>query len=78
VLLCLALENCGRPDLARELGRKYASLLRDEGLFHIHNAITGKCDRTLTLAGERQLFWSGWTAGSYLYLADRYGGGEIR
>ncbi|MDR0446424.1 MAG: hypothetical protein LBH17_05255 [Oscillospiraceae bacterium] len=71
--LAIALEWCGRDDLAREASRKYCAMLRDTGFFHIHNALTGKDDRSLTAFGEKGLFWSAWSSSTYIYLADKYG-----
>ena len=71
--LCLALEACGRRDLARRVAVKYCDALRSHGFFHIYNALSGGEDRSLTAYGERRLFWSAWTSSCYLFLADRYG-----
>ena len=71
--LCLALEECGRADLAADLGRRYCMALREHGFYHIYNALSGEEDRTLTAYGERGLFWSAWTSSCYFFLADRYG-----
>jgi hypothetical protein len=71
--LAIALEWCGRRDLAAETSLKYARTQRDAGYFHIHNALTGQGDRSLTAFGEKGLFWSAWSSGAYLWLADRYG-----
>ena len=72
-LMCLALEECGRFDLAKKVGVNYCRILRDYGFFHIHNALTGHEDRSLTAFGEKGLFWSAWTSSCYLWMADRYG-----
>lgn len=71
--LCLALEACGRRDLAEQVGRKYCAALKEHGFYHIYNALSGQEDRTLTAYGERGLFWSAWTSSCYFFLADRYG-----
>ena len=71
--ICLALEACGRRDLAQRVARKYCAALREHGFFHIYNALTGAEDRSLTAYGERGLFWSAWTSSCYLFLADRFG-----
>ena len=55
------------------LGLRYARTLRDNGMFHIHNALNGKGERGLVAFGEKQLFWSSWASSCYLFLADRYG-----
>lgn len=73
LIFCLALEAAGRPDLAKEMGLRYARTLRDNGMFHIHNALNGKGERGLVAFGEKQLFWSSWASSCYLFLADRYG-----
>jgi hypothetical protein len=72
-LMCLALEACGESELAKKVANEYAAILRDHGFFHIHNAVTGNEDRTLTGFGERGLFWSAWASSCYLYLARVYG-----
>ena len=71
--LCLALEDCGRRDLAERVARKYCLALKEHGFYHIYNAISGEEDRTLTAYGERNLFWSAWTSSCYFFLAERYG-----
>ncbi|MDR3210106.1 MAG: hypothetical protein LBT36_05740 [Oscillospiraceae bacterium] len=71
--LALALEGCGRSDLAKKVSRAYCAMLRDTGYFHIHNALTGREDRSLTAFGEKGLFWSAWASSSFLYLAEKYG-----
>ena len=73
IILCLALENAGKPELAREMGLRYARTLRDNGMFHIHNALDGRGERGLVAFGEKQLFWSAWASSGYLFFADRYG-----
>ena len=55
------------------MGLRYARTLRDNGMFHIHNALNGKGERGLVAFGEKQLFWSSWASSCYLFLADRYG-----
>jgi hypothetical protein len=71
--MSIALEACGRADLAKKVSRAYCATLRDAGFFHIHNALTGLGDRSLTAFGEKGLFWSAWASGTYIYLAGRYG-----
>ncbi len=73
MLMCMALESVGRFDLAQKVGRSYANTLRDAGMFHIHNSLTGGSERGLVAFGEKQLFWSGWASSCYLYMAERYG-----
>ncbi|NLO47000.1 MAG: hypothetical protein GX111_01560 [Clostridiales bacterium] len=72
-LMILSLEACGRGDLAKDAANKYCAILRDHGFFHIHNALTGHEDRSLTAYAERGLFWSAWASSCYFYLADKYG-----
>lgn len=74
LIMCLALEFAGRPELAKEMGLRYARTLRDNGMFHIHNALDGKGERGLVAFGEKQLFWSSWASSCYLFFAERYGG----
>jgi len=71
--LAIALEWCHRPDLAKKVSRDYCKMLRDEGFFHIHNALTGRGDRSLTAFGEKGLFWSAWASSSFFWLAGKYG-----
>ena len=73
LILCLALEAAGEYDKAKEMGLRYARTLRDNGMFHIHNALNGAPERGLVAFGEKQLFWSAWASSAYLFLADRYG-----
>jgi len=73
LIMCLALEAAGKPELAKEMGLRYARTLRDNGMFHIHNALNGKGERGLVAFGEKQLFWSSWASSCYLFFADRYG-----
>ncbi|MBR4692933.1 MAG: hypothetical protein IKP17_09255 [Oscillospiraceae bacterium] len=73
LIFCLALEAAGKPELAKEMGLRYARTLRDNGMFHIHNALTGAGERGLVAFGEKQLFWSSWASSCYLFFADRYG-----
>ncbi len=73
LIMCLALEAVGREDLAKEMGLRYCRTLRDNGMFHIHNALTGAAERGLVAFGEKELFWSSWASSCYLFLADRYG-----
>ena len=73
LIFCLALEAAGRKDLAKEMGLRYARTLRDNGMFHIHNAFTGEGERGLVAFGEKQLFWSSWASSCYLFFAERYG-----
>ena len=72
-LLVMAMEACGRPDLAAEIARRYLKTLRDTGLFHTHDSLTGLPDRSMVALDEKYLFWSAWSASIYLFFADRYG-----
>jgi len=69
----LALEACGRSDLAKDAAKKYCDVLCKHGMFHINNALNGKEDKTLTAFGEQGLFWSAWASSCYFWLADTYG-----
>lgn len=69
----LALEKCGRRDLAKKISLSYCRALKNYGFFHIYNALTGHEDRSLTAFGEKGLFWSAWTSSCYFWMADRYG-----
>ena len=73
-LSCLALEACGRTDLAKKVAEGYCKAMKEHGFFHIFNALTGKEDRSLTAFGEKGLFWSAWASSCYFFLADRYCG----
>ena len=73
-LMVMAMEACGRPDLAADIARRYLKTLRDFGLFHTHDALTGRPDRSMVALDEKYLFWSAWSASIYLFFADRYGG----
>lgn len=73
LIFCLALERCGRFDLAREAGLRYLMTLREEGLFHTHNGITGEPERGMVALDEKFLFWSAWSASIYLFMSKRYG-----
>lgn len=72
-LMVLALDACGRNDLARKVAVNYCRAMKNYGFFHIYNALTGKEDRSLTAFGERGLFWSAWASSCYFFLADQYG-----
>lgn len=69
----MAMEACGRPDLAKEVALRYIRTLRDFGLFHTHNALTGAPERSMVALDEKFLFWSAWSSAIYLFFADRYG-----
>ncbi len=73
LIFCLALERSGRFDLAREAGLRYLMTLREEGLFHTHNALTGKPERGMVALDEKFLFWSAWSSSIYLFMSQRYG-----
>ncbi len=73
LIFCLALEACGRFDLAREAGLRYILNLKENGLFHTHNALTGKPERGMVALDEKFLFWSAWSSSIYLFMAKRYG-----
>ena len=73
LIFCLALEACGRFDLAREAGLRYILNLKENGLFHTHNALTGKPERGMVALDEKYLFWSAWSSSIYLFMSKRYG-----
>lgn len=73
MLMVMAFEECGRPDLAKKVAVDYCRALKNHGFFHIYNALTGEEDRSLTAFGERGLFWSAWTSSCFFYLANKYG-----
>ena len=73
MLFCLAMEACGRPDLAKEIARRYMQTLKDTGLFHTHNALNGQPERSMVALDEKFLFWSAWPASIYIFMAKRYG-----
>ena len=73
LIFCLALEAAGRFDLAREAGLRYLMTLREEGLFHTLNGLTGKPERGMVAFDEKFLFWSAWSSSIYLFMAQRYG-----
>jgi hypothetical protein len=71
--MVLALEECGRSDLAKSVANNYATALMNHGYFHIYNSLTGKEERSLTAFGERGLFWSAWASSCFFYFAQKYG-----
>lgn len=73
LIFCLALEASGHFDLAREAGLRYILNLKENGLFHTHNALTGKPERGMVAFDEKFLFWSAWSSSIYLFMAERYG-----
>jgi len=73
LIFCLALEAAGRFDLAREAGLRYLMTLRETGLFHTHNGLTGKPERGMVAFDEKYLFWSAWSSSIYLFMSQRYG-----
>ena len=74
-LIALAMESCGRLDLAKRVAMKYIYCIENGGLYHIHNPYDGKQEYHVGMFyGENSMFYSGWTAGCYLFLADRYTG----
>jgi hypothetical protein len=72
-LMALALEACGRSDLAKSVANKYCAALQAHGFFHIYNSMTGLEDRSLTAFGEVGLFWSAWASSCFFYFAEKYG-----
>jgi neutral trehalase len=72
-LLALALDDCGRPDLAKQIAVKYLDTIMENGLYHIHNPFDGKQEyQSGMFFGEQSMFFSGWTAGCYLFFAEHY------
>jgi hypothetical protein len=73
-LLVVGLENCGLPDKAAIIAREYLETLLHNRLMHIHDSFTGApLDGDIHFFTELTLFNSGWTAGCFIFLADRYG-----
>jgi glycogen debranching enzyme len=73
LIFCLALEASGRFEDAKKAGLAYMSNLCNNGLFHTHNALTGKPERGMVALDEKFLFWSAWSSSIYLFMAKRYG-----
>ena len=73
LLMCLALEACGRPELAKDVARRYMNTLKNTGLFHTHNALNGEPERSMVALDEKFLFWSAWPSAVYIFMAKRYG-----
>jgi hypothetical protein len=73
-LMAVAFENCGRPDLAKKVGVEYLNTMSEFGLLHIHSPYTGEKEYgNIRFCGEERMFNSGWTAGNYIFFAERYG-----
>ncbi|MDR0470022.1 MAG: hypothetical protein LBH09_08630 [Peptococcaceae bacterium] len=75
-LMSLAFESCDRHDLAEKVAHKYMDTLINHGLYHIHNPFSGSVEygeNGRKFYEEENLFFSGWTAGCYIYLAEHYG-----
>ena len=72
-IMVLGLEACSRADLAKQVANDYCAIMRDHGFFHIHNALIGREDRSLTAFGEPGLFWSAWASSCYFWMAALYG-----
>ena len=74
-LMVIAFENCGRHDLARMIAKKYLNTMVNHGLYHIHDTYTGEVEYKhvgFKFFGEQELFNSGWTAATYIFLAEHY------
>ena len=72
-LLALALDYCGRHDLAVKISKPYLDTLNKFGLYHIHNTFDGTQEyQTPMFFREVSMFWCGWAAGCYLFLAAGY------
>ena len=73
-LMAYGLECCGRPDLAKLIATEYLNTLTQNRMMHIHNSMTGQVeDQSIHFFAEKDLFNSGWTAGCFVFFADRYG-----
>ena len=75
-LLAIAFDACGRPELARAVAKKYLNTLNLHGLYHIHDTYTGEVEYRFTnmkFFDEQDLFYSGWTAGCYIFFAQHFG-----
>jgi hypothetical protein len=73
-LMVLALEACGRPDLARKVAREYLDTMSQYGLVHIHDPLTGRIEfGNIRFFGEEFMFSTGWAAGNYIFFAEHYG-----
>jgi hypothetical protein len=77
-IFVLALESCGRSDLAKTVAQNYCTALSKHGFIHIYNPITGHDDRSLTAWAEPGLFWSAWTSSCYFSFAALYGEGKSK
>ena len=72
-LLALGLDYCGRRDLSVKIAKRYLNTLDTFGLYHIHNTFDGTQEyQTPMFFREVSMFYSGWTAGCYLFFAARY------
>ena len=73
-LMAIAMEYCGRPDLAKKIARRYMDTLIEHGLYHIHNPLDGEVEYGggVTFFEETAMCYSGWSAGCYIFFAERY------
>ena len=72
-LMVMALDDCGRPDLAKKVAAAYLNTMEKFGLYHIHNTFDGTQEyQTPMFFRESSMFYCGWTAGCYLFLAKHY------
>ncbi|MBR6205634.1 MAG: hypothetical protein IKQ73_00480 [Oscillospiraceae bacterium] len=67
-LVAMGLAACGREKEARDVARRYADTLRDFGMYHMHDPVTGQGDDRAIGVNDTQ-HWSAWTAGVFMILA---------
>jgi len=70
-LLIMALSLCGKEDLARDLARRYCLNLTKNGLYHMHDPITG-LGISKAIGVKTVQHWAAWSAGIYLMLVDQF------
>ena len=70
-LVAMGLAACGRTEEARDVARRYADTLRDHGMYHMHDPVTGEGDDQ-AIGVNRTQHWSAWTAGVFLLLAGYF------
>ena len=68
LVMIMGLAACGLEEKARDVARRYADTLRDFGMYHMHDPITGAGDDRAIGVNSTQ-HWSAWTAGVFLILA---------
>ena len=70
-LLIMALSMCGRDDLARDLARRYCLNLTKNGLYHMHDPITG-LGINKAIGIKTIQHWAAWSCGIYVMLVDQF------